>query len=553
MKNFFLLLLFVVTNAVAQTSISETDKIAAWTKTWGFLKYFHPAVTHGTMDWDEVYINQLDSLSNIATKEELNTHFISLIDNLNKQTELQWNSKDGMFVETILESLDEPTIFSDELIQKMRETALQRISGKNRFLDYFPNGYPHFLEENNYEENYYPEKSYRLLALARMWSTVEFFFPFKKERITKGWSTVLKQQIPVFTNAKNELEYYKAIGSTLFELHDSHSAIITHTKNHRALGDKILPYHFSFIEGKLLVDSKRKVIGAAENEDNLEYGDIILSIDGKSIEDLTNEYSLFKSGSNKASKNMWMAVDLLRAWNEIAEIEVIRDNQKMKLNVKRYADPKFEPSTEKRKAWEVIDGDIGLIRLARTEAKDFEKALNKMKKFNNIILDMRFGRNTSLTYELFEEYFSAESKQFMIYQTLSKEIPGRFIDESIRHAFVGKRQKPKYQGKLILLTDQHIQSAGETLLMAFQTFPNVTLVGSPTSGTNGEATIITLPGGYTYRMTSAMIHYLNGTPSVGEGIQPDIFVVPTIEGMTNMKDEVLEKAIEYAKNNKSKN
>ena len=180
MKNFFLLLLFVATNAVAQTSISETDKIAAWTKTWGFLKYFHPAVTHGTMDWDKVYINQLDSLSRITTKEELNTHFISLIDNLNKQTELQWNSKDGMFVETILESLDEPNIFSDELIEKMRETALQRISGKNRFLDYFPNGYPHFLEENNYEENNYPEKSYRLLALARMWSTVEFFFPFKK-------------------------------------------------------------------------------------------------------------------------------------------------------------------------------------------------------------------------------------------------------------------------------------------------------------------------------------------------------------------------------------
>lgn len=549
MKNFFLLLLFVATNAIAQTSISETDKIAAWTKTWGFLKYFHPAVTHGTMNWDKVYINQLDSLSRITTKEELNTHFISLINNLNKQTELQWNSKDGMFVETILESLDEPNIFSDELIEKMRETALQRISGKNRFLDYFPNGYPLFLEENNYEGNNYPEKSYRLLALARMWSTVEFFFPFKKERITKGWSTVLKQQIPVFINAKNELEYYKAIGSTLFELHDSHSILIKNTKNFNPLGDKIFPSHFSFIEGKLFVDSRGKVINSTENEDNLEYGDIILSIDGKSIEDLSNEYSLFKSGSNKASKNTWVAFDLLRGRNDIAEVEVIRDNQKKKLNVKRYTDPKFEPFTEKPKAWEVIDDDIGLIRLSRTEAKDFEKALSKMKKFNNIILDMRFGRNASLTYELFEEYFSAERKQFMIYQTLSKEIPGRFIDESNRHAFVGKKQKPKYQGKLILLTDQHIQSAGETLLMAFKTFPNVTLVGSPTSGTNGEATLITLPGGYTYRMTSVMVQYLDGTPSVGDGIQPDIFIVPTIEGMTNMKDEVLEKAIEYAKGN----
>ncbi len=549
MKKIFLLLFFVAANAIAQTSISETDKIAAWTKTWGFLKYFHPAVTHGTMDWDDVYINRLDSLKTITSKEELNTHFIGLIDSLNKQTQLQWNSKDGMFVETILESLDEPAIFSDELIQAMRETALQRISGKNRFLDYFPNGYPLFLEENSYEENYYPKKSYRLLALARMWSTVEFFFPFKKERITKGWGSVLKQQIPAFINAKNELEYYKAIGSTLYELHDSHSAIMMHSKNYRAIGDKILPYHFSFIEGKAFVDSKRKISNVTENEDQLEYGDMILSIDGKTLEDLTDEYSLFKSGSNKASKNRWISVDLLRGWNDIATIEVIRDNQKKKLNVKRYAEPKFEPSKEKPKAWELIDSDIGLIRLARTETKDFEKALNKMKKFSNIIVDMRFGRNTSLTYELFEEYFSTDRKQFMIYQTLSKEIPGRFIDESHRHAFVGKKQNPKYKGKLILLTDHYIQSAGETLLMAFKTFPNVTLVGSPTSGTNGEATLITLPGGYTYRMTSVMIHYLDGTPSVGDGIQPDIYVVPTIKGMINNKDEVLEKAIEYARSN----
>ncbi|MBA5791782.1 hypothetical protein H1R17_11205 [Flavobacterium sp. xlx-214] len=547
MKKIVLLLLLVATNAVAQTSLSETDKTAAWTKVWGFLKYFHPAVTHGTMNWDEVYVNELDSLKNIHSKEDLNTHFIGLIDNLNKQTELQWNSKDGMFVETILESLDEPIIFSDELIEKMRATALQRISGKNRFLDYFPSGYPLFFEENNYEENYYPETPYRLLALARMWSAVEFFFPFKKERITKGWSTVLKQQIPVFINAKDTLAYYKAIGSTLYELHDSHSAIIMHTKKYNALGDKILPTHFSFIEGKVFVDSRRIVSNKTEAEDELKYGDIILSIDGKSIENLINEYSLFKSGSNNDSKNKLILVDLLRGWNDIAEIEVIRDNQKQKLKVKRYADPTFEAFKEQPKTWEVINDDIGFIRLARTNAEDFKKALKKMNKFNHIILDMRYGKDVSLTYELFEEYFSADRKQFMNYQIVSKEIPSRFVDVSNLQGYVGKKHQPKYKGKLILLTDYYIQSAGETLLMAFQSFPNVTLVGSPTSGTNGEATLITLPGGFQFRMTSVMIHYLDGTPSVGNGIQPDILVKPTIEAMKNRKDEILEKAIEYAK------
>ena len=531
---------------IAQTSISETDKIAAWTKTWGFLKYFHPAVTHGTMNWDEIFINELDSLKKIDSKEELNTHFIGLIDKLNKQTELQWNSKDGMFVETILESLDEPSIFSDELIQVMRETALQRISGKNRFLDFDEKSYPLLLEGNNYDENYYPETSYRLLALAKIWSTVEFFFPFKKERITKGWGTVLKQQIPIFINAKDTLAYYKAIGSTLYELHDSHSSLIKNTKDLNPLGDKILPISFFFIEGKAFVTSKRKVINSIENEDHLKFGDIILSIDGKSTESLIDEYSLFKSGSNKASKNRWVSVDLLRGWNDIAEVEVIRDNKKITLNVKRYSDPKFEKTNGKSKKWELIDDNIGLIHLRDIDAKEFNKAFRKMKNIDAIILDYRYFAHNSIDLDFLADYFSTENKRFMYYEYMSSDIPSKFIESNSPSFFVGKKQKAKYKGKLIVLINESIQSGGETRLAAIKTFPNVTLIGSPTSGTNGEATLITLPGGFQFRMTSARIHYIDGTPSVGEGIQPDIYVEPTIEGMKNKKDEVLERAIEFA-------
>lgn len=551
MKKLFIILFIVLFSnkmMIAQTSISETDKIAAWTKTWGFLKYFHPAVTHGTMNWDEIFINELDSLKKIDSKEELNTHFIGLIDKLNKQTELQWNSKDGMFVETILESLDEPSIFSDELIQVMRETALQRISGKNRFLDFAGLGYPLFIEENNYEENYYPETPYRLLALARIWSAVEFFFPFKKERITKGWNTVLKQQIPVFVNAKDTLDYYKAIGSTLYELHDSHSAIIMHTKRFNVFGDKTFPSNFSSIEGKVLVTSRRKISNSAENEDKLKFGDVVLSIDGKSTESLIDEYSLFKSGSNKASKSRWVSVDLLRGWNDIAEVEVIRDNKKITLNVKRYSDPKFEKTNGKSKKWELIDDNIGLIHLRDIDAKEFNKAFRKMKNSDAIILDYRYFAHNSINLDFLADYFSTENKRFMHYQSISKDIPGKFIENQSQSFFVGKKQKARYKGKLIILIDEYIQSAGETFVAAMKTFPNVTLVGNATSGTNGEATLITVPGGFQFRMTSAMIHYPDGSPSVGKGLQPDLLVKPTIEGIKNQKDEVLEKAIEYARN-----
>jgi len=156
MKNFFLLLLFVATNAIAQTSISETDKIAAWTKTWGFLKYFHPAVTHGTVDWDQIYINELDSLGKIDSKEDLNLQFIDIIKNLNSNTEMYVNPTETEFVDTIINNLYNADHFSDELMHYFKETALQRISGKNRFLDFNEIDHPVFLEKDTYKDIHYP-------------------------------------------------------------------------------------------------------------------------------------------------------------------------------------------------------------------------------------------------------------------------------------------------------------------------------------------------------------------------------------------------------------
>jgi len=213
----YLLFLFLFTNLIfAQKELTSNNKIEAWTKTWGFLKFFHPSVTHGTIDWDNVYITQLDSLKYLKTKEELNTHFISLIKDLNKQTELKWNSRDAMFIENIITDFDDEKLFTDELIDSFRNVALQRISGKNRFFDYdYESGHPIFIESDNYIENNISSLEYRLLALARIWSTVEFFYPYKKERIYNDWNKVLKNQIPVFKNATDSLSYFKAITSTL--------------------------------------------------------------------------------------------------------------------------------------------------------------------------------------------------------------------------------------------------------------------------------------------------------------------------------------------------
>jgi len=119
---------------------------------------------------------------------------------------------------------------------------------------------------------------------------------------------------------------------------------------------------------------------------------------------------------------------------------------------------------------------------------------------------------------------------FFHYETLSKEIPGRF-HQTFDSSFKDKNQKIKYEGKLIFLINENIQSSGKTKTVTFKTYPNTIFIGSPTAGTNGEATVISLPGGYKFRMTSAKITYMDGNSSVEKGIQSDIFAASTKHGL----------------------
>ena len=538
----------IVNISFAQNSISETDKIAAWTKTWGFLKYFHPAVTHGTVDWDQIYLNELDSLGKIDSKEDLNLQFIDIIKNLNSEREMYVNPAETEFVDTIINNLYNTDHFSDELMKYFKEIALQRISGKNRFLDFNEIDHPVFLEKDTYKDIHYPSKPIRLLALARIWATIEYFSPHKN-RIELGWQNVLENQIPKFEKAKDSLEYYKAILNTFSYLRDSHSSLTFHPDKYSPLGDKGFQLYFQLIEDKLVATNHLPQSKSLKENDQIEYGDILISIDGISFDNLLNEYRQFVGGSHKASRDKFITSNYLRfGWNDTVVVEVERNNELKKLKLHRYTGnyiSKLISEESIATSWKEMDKNIGFIRTDLMTNKEFYKAMRKLKKKKALIIDIRHGYNfDKLNSEVLAYYFSSEEKKYAQMFNISKDIPGKFYE--INPVFmIGIKQKPKYNGKLIILIDEYVQSASETALSFIKTFPNVTLIGQPTAGSNGNAASINIPGNYSVLFTATGMSYPDGTSAVCDGIQPDIYVKRTIEGIKNNKDDVLERAIEY--------
>ena len=74
MKKTILLLLLIFSQfAFCQTKLTETQKLAATCKVWGFLKYYHPNVADGSKNWDEQLFLILPEIEKAQTKEEFST------------------------------------------------------------------------------------------------------------------------------------------------------------------------------------------------------------------------------------------------------------------------------------------------------------------------------------------------------------------------------------------------------------------------------------------------------------------------------------------------
>lgn len=82
--------------------------------------------------------------------------------------------------------------------------------------------------------------------------------------------------------------------------------------------------------------------------------------------------------------------------------------------------------------------------------------------------------------------------------------------------------------------------------MMFKQHPKAKIIGSNTSGANGDVIMFKIADLET-RFTGLGAYYPDGRETQRIGIIPDIIVKPTVEGVKSGKDEVLEKALEYIK------
>lgn len=520
------------------------DNLQLLGQIWGFLKYYHPEVGRGNYNWDYElfrFLPEYLNANNIRQRDKLLIKWLDSYGKLKKCDTCKETSSNSILKPDL--SWIENDEMDEGLKEKLIEVYQNRHQGEHFYIGKTQNiGNPKFKNEKAYYEFSFPDGGFRLLSLFKYWNMVQYFYPYK-HLIDKNWNKVLKDHIPKFTNAKNELEYELAITELIGDIRDSHARIgVGGQKINAERGVYYPPFQVQFIEGKLVVTSYHNP--DLKKAAKLEIGDMITHIDGRSIEQVVDSLAKYYPASNNAAKMRDISIDILRSKKENIKIEYISNGQQKQKVLSLYDRSKLKiidwHANDFNESNKMLRGNIGYINLRSLKQEEIQTIKESFKDTKGIIIDIRGYPNTFVPY-LLGSYFVSSAKPFVKISNTNLDNPGEFNFEK-------QLEIPKpnytYQGKLVVLVNENSQSQSEFTAMAFRVGNNTTIVGSTTAGADGNVSQINLPGGISTRFSGNGIYYPDGTETQRVGIVPDIEVKPTIKGIKNGKDELLEKAIE---------
>lgn len=136
----------------------------------------------------------------------------------------------------------------------------------------------------------------------------------------------------------------------------------------------------------------------------------------------------------------------------------------------------------------------------------------------------------------------SEPTEFVKFSVGSMINPGEFIFN--QPLLVGGKRNDNYKNKIVIIINELTQSSAEYHTMAFRVAPNAIVLGSTTAGADGNVSTIILPGNIRTLISGIGVYYPDGTETQRVGIIPDLEMKPTIKGIRNGEDELLDKAIE---------
>lgn len=526
----------------------QIDNLVLLGKVWGFAKYHHPAMTSGRVDSDSELRRILPSVLNArgrASATKVISNWLAGLDTPDSCSPCAAMPESTYLRPDTAWIRDERTLGRALSAQLLRIYDNRRAESAQHYMTLAPGvGNPIFRNEREYGEETLPGSDLRLLALYRFWNIIEYWSPYR-DLIKEDWDAVLREFVPRLWMADGPDTYRLAMIALIARVQDGHANLWNSLSVRPPRGLHQLPVNVRFIESKAVVTGfSHDTFGPATG---LRIGDVILSIGGARVDSLISAWAPYYAASNQPARLRDIARSLTQG--PPGQVRVIGERNGSTFDVQAERIPIGNPGRRAAstndlpgETFQRLTEDVAYLKLSSVSAAQSSEYIRNASGSKVLVIDIRNYPKEFVVFALGSHLVSKET-EFARFTVGSAANPGAFVwtrPVAIRPA------PPLYSGSVVILVDESSQSQAEYTAMAFRSAPNALVAGSTTAGADGNVSPIVLPGGLRTLISGIGVFYPDRTPTQQVGVLPDLVVRPTIAGIQQGRDEVLEAAVSRA-------
>jgi C-terminal processing protease CtpA/Prc len=376
----------------------------------------------------------------------------------------------------------------------------------------------------------------RLADVIILWNILRHSYPYWQD-VKVPAERILEKALADAAIPQAQERFVQNIKKMTGYYNDAHMFVVAKGINDSLYGP---PIALIKIKKKVVV---KDVLSKASSH-GLSPGDIIEEINNRPVKSLLDSLMDYSSGSPQ--------MKILLALNNVLgsdkpgniTLKIRRGNVVARMDLQRNEPVKFlvpgnSGYLKRPSGW--LNASVYYFDLTRNSLN--ADGFKELTKAANIIFDLRGYP--------FDQTASDNLIEAIITKKL--EVSRMFIPEILYPDFkkvnflpLTERYNPSpanhLNGKLIFLADASAQSSAESILGLIKDYHLGTIVGSPTSGTNGDVNIAYLPGKLTVYFTGMLVKTANGKKHHLQGIKPDVYCEQSVESVKARQDLVLQKA-----------
>lgn len=572
--------------ALAPPRVATTaaiDAMMALTRLTGYVRFFHPADSVVTTNWSAFLIDGMRKVENAANPTSLAGTLSALFADIAPQVRIfpssapspryapvrptdttalgvAWWSHSGVGLPSSSFPANQGPYFSHRLIQPVRngqlpigandpEAAPLRVDLGAGVSALIPLAMYTSVPVDaarrqataprttnfGYSAN---DRPVRLAAIAELSMVMQHFYPYFDIAKT-DWARETRRGFAAASKDSTPTLFQETLSRMLGALRDGHGNIV---KAGSARGT--YPVLFGWVENQLVVT---RVMDTTVT--GVRRGDVVVSVDGvparqklEAIEALlsasTPQWARSKSTSELARAVVGTVMQLRVRSGASAQTPI--RNAQLKagpMNTREDIPVDIRPD----KIAELRPGVL-YVDMGRITDDDFRFARSRLTSAQHIVFDMR-GYPSFNTATLFPMLSDS------LVMSAHFETPLTTMPDQQRVTYREGRwrllpTKPRITAKTYFLTDGRAISYAESTMGIVEAYKLGEIIGTPTAGTNGNINPFVLPGDFTVYWTGMRVTKHDGSAHHGVGILPTIRAEPTIRGIWEGRDEVLEKALE---------